>query len=240
MKNSNDQTDQQLSDIKSFYEEVYYANCDDNLDLPGHYFRLRSKLGLSAGQSLLDVACGRGEWLKVNQQAGLHVSGIDLSEKAISTCISNMPAGDFHACSANVLPFADNSFDAVTCLGSLEHFVDPVGCLREMVRVSKPDAQIVILVPNLDFLTRKLGLFGGTYQTDAKEEVRTLDEWGSVFVQAGLRVESRWKDLHVLSWSWIAKGRKLMWPLRALQALLLTVWPLRWQYQVFHKCSIET
>jgi hypothetical protein len=108
-----------------------------------------------------------------------------------------------------------------------------------MVRVAKPDAQIVILVPNLDFLTRKLGIFGGTYQTDAKEEVRTLDEWGKIFVQAGLRVESRWKDLHVLSWSWITKGRKLMWPARALQALLLTVWPLRWQYQVFHKCSID-
>ena len=239
MKHSNDQTDQQLSDIKSFYEDIYYADCDNKLNLPRHYFKLKNRLGLYAEQSLLDVACGRGEWLKVNQKLGLRVSGIDLSEKAIETCRANMPDGDFHACSADVLPFADRSFDAVTCLGSLEHFVDPVGCLREMVRVAKPDAQIVILVPNLDFLTRKLGIFGGTHQTDAKEEVRTLDEWGKIFVQAGLRVESRWKDLHVLSWSWIAKGRKLMWPVRALQALLLTVWPLRWQYQVYHKCSID-
>jgi len=239
MQNPNDQTDQQLSDIKNFYEDVYYADCDGKLNLSRHYFRLKDRLGLSAGQSLLDVACGRGEWLKVNQQTGLYVSGIDLSEKAINTCIANMPDGNFHACSADVLPFTDNSFDAVTCLGSLEHFVDPVGCLREMVRVAKPDAQITILVPNLDFLTRKLGIFEGTYQTDAKEEVRTLDEWGKIFVQAGLRVETRWKDLHVLSWSWIVKGRKLMWPVRALQALLLTLWPLRWQYQVFHKCSID-
>jgi len=239
MKKPNDQAAQQLSNIKSFYEDIYYADCDNKLNLPRHYFKLKNRLGLYAEQSLLDVACGRGEWLKVNQKLGLRVSGIDLSEKAIETCRANMPDGDFHACSADHLPFADCSFDAVTCLGSLEHFVDPVGCLREMVRVAKPDAQIVILVPNLDFLTRKLGIFGGTQQTDAKEEVRTLDEWGKIFGQAGIRVESRWKDLHVLSWSWIAKGRKLMWPVRALQALLLTVWPLRWQYQVYHKCSID-
>ena len=152
MKKPNDQTDQQLSDIKSFYEDIYYADCDNKLNLPRHYFRLKNRLGLYAEQSLLDVACGRGGWLKVNQKSGLRVSGIDLSEKAIETCRANMPDGDFHACSADHLPFADNSFDAVTCLGSLEHFVDPVGCLREMVRVAKPDAQIVILVPNLDFL----------------------------------------------------------------------------------------
>jgi hypothetical protein len=106
-----------------------------------------------------------------------------------------------------------------------------------MARVAKKDARFVILVPNADFLTRKLKLFGGTNQKDAKEVVRTLEEWESLFEQAGLRVSRKWKDLHVLSWNWIGMNGWLRAPFRAMQALLLLIWPLRWQYQVYHLCE---
>jgi hypothetical protein len=105
-----------------------------------------------------------------------------------------------------------------------------------MVRVAKPDATFVLLVPNKDFLTRRLGLYSGTYQVDAKEEVRTLSEWQRLFNEAGLVVEERWRDLHVLSWSWIASGAWYAIPLRAFQALALALWPVQWQYQVYHRC----
>ncbi len=225
-----------LDEIKHFYDSVYYADRDNKLNLPKHYYRLIKKLGLQSGQKILDVACGSGEWLKVCDEAGLAVNGVDLSDRAIDICKVNMPQGEFYAQSAEQLPFGDNQFDVVTCLGSLEHFVDPVGSIREMIRVSKENAIFIILVPNEDFLTRRLGLFGGTYQVDAKEDVRTLNEWKQLFSEAGLSVKSRWKDLHVVSWSWIRKGKPLMWPIRAVQALMLTVWPLKWQYQVYHLC----
>ena len=147
-----------------------------------------------------------------------------------------MPEGEFFAQPAESLPFDTGRFDLVTCLGSLEHFVDPVKSLEEMSRVAKPDAAIVILVPNKDFLTRRLGLFGGTYQTDAKEVVRTLDEWAELFNKAGLSVDGRWKDLHVLNLDWVSTGPAWSWPLRAAQALMLPLWPLSWQYQVYHRC----
>jgi hypothetical protein len=105
-----------------------------------------------------------------------------------------------------------------------------------MVRVAKNEATFVILVPNKDFLTRKLGLFGGTYQVDAKEVVRTLEEWKFLFSSAGLTINERWKDLHMLNRDWITRGKPYMWPIRALQCLLLPVWPLKWQYQVYHRC----
>jgi hypothetical protein len=105
--------------------------------------------------------------------------------------------------------------------------------------VARPEAQYLILVPNKDFLTRKLGLFQGTYQVDAKEEVRTLDGWDQLLTSAGLRVTKRWKDLHVLSWSWIFSRNWYHAPLRAVQALALTIWPLNWQYQVFHLATTK-
>ena len=103
-----------------------------------------------------------------------------------------------------------------------------------MIRVAKPNAVFILLVPNADFLTRKLGLYGGTYQVDANEEVRTLEEWQSLFAGVGLKVERRWKDLHVISWQWILLDKWYKWPLRAVQAVMLALWPLRWQYQVYH------
>lgn len=229
-------TKDELEEMKSFYDDVYYANSDKPLQGSAHLERLAKKTGVKSGDAVLDIACGLGEWLHVCMSAGTTVSGVDLSERAIDNCRKHMPEGDFHAVPAEKLPFADETFDVISCLGSLEHFVEPVVSLREMARVAKTDATFVILVPNADFLTRKLNLFGGTNQKDAKEVVRTLEEWEGLMEQAGLRVSRKWKDLHVLSWHWITMNGWLRAPFRATQALLLLVWPLRWQYQVYHLC----
>jgi len=226
----------ELQEMKSFYDDVYYADAEKPLQGTAHLERLAHKLNVGSGDAVLDIACGLGEWLHVCGAAGASVSGVDLSERAIEYCRKHMPDGEFHAVPAEKLPFADISFDMVSCLGSLEHFVEPVISLREMARVAKTNAKFVILVPNADFLTRKLKLFGGTNQKDAKEVVRTLEEWESLFEQAGLRVNRKWKDLHVLSWNWITMNGWLRAPARAIQALLLLIWPLRWQYQVYHLC----
>jgi ubiquinone/menaquinone biosynthesis C-methylase UbiE len=230
-------TEIDIREIKTFYDSVYHANAQPpQRGNNGHYRRLFRKLGIKPKANILDVACGTGAWLKVCSDNGCTVSGVDLSDNAIAACTQSMPQGRFHAQPAETLPFADGEFDLVSCLGSLEHFVDPVSSLREMVRVAKPDSTFVILVPNKDFLTRKLGLFGGTYQVDAKEVVRTLEEWQALFSSAGLVVNERWKDLHVLNRHWIMQGRFYAWPFRLLQSLLLVIWPLKWQYQVYHRC----
>jgi len=226
----------ELQEMKSFYDDVYYADAEKPLQGTAHLKNLARTLDIESGDAVLDIACGLGEWLHVCGAAGAAVSGVDLSERAIEYCQKYMPDGEFHAVPAENLPFSDDSFDVVSCLGSLEHFVEPVISLREMVRVAKSDAKFVILVPNADFLTRKLKLFGGTNQKDAKEVVRTLEEWDSLFEQAELRVSRKWKDLHVLSWNWITMNGWLRAPTRAIQALLLLIWPLRWQYQVYHLC----
>jgi len=220
-------------EIQSFYDDVYYKNANGNIT-PSRHLRNLAEKYVQSGDRVLDVACGTGHWLMAARERGAIPSGIDLSGKAISICRANMPAGEFHAGPAESLPFPDNSFDVITCLGSLEHFLDPVSAVREMVRVSRDNALFIILVPNSGFLTRRLGLYQGTYQTAAKEEVRTLDAWNGIFESGGLTVKKRWKDLHVVSWSWISSAGWLQTPLRALQAFTLPFWPVSWQYQVYH------
>jgi ubiquinone/menaquinone biosynthesis C-methylase UbiE len=226
----------QLAKTKSFYDDIYYANADKSRQDAQHLRYLAQEIDVREGEFVVDIACGLGEWLYVCNKRGAKVHGLDLSERAIEYCKKHIPSGEFHAQPAEKLPFDTGSFDIVTCLGSLEHFVDPVVVLSEMERVAKSDARVVILVPNADFLTRKLKLYRGTNQKDAIEVVRTLQEWEQLFNLAGLAVTRKWKDLHVVSWSWVSTNGWTQVPLRVLQAIALLVWPLRWQYQVYHLC----
>jgi len=107
------------------------------------------------------------------------------------------------------------------------------------VRVAKNNAKFLLLVPNADFPTLRLGLYSGTHQVVAKEEVLNLKGWTKLFQDCGLEIRNRWRDLHVLSWSWIASQGPLFIPLRAAQALALAIWPLMWQYQVYHLCAVR-
>lgn len=224
--------------IREFYDDEYYGASPSRTALPWHCRRAAALLGEIRQKDVLDVACGVGVWLSYFSEKGARsVSGIDLSPRAIEVCQKQLPGAHLYSGPAEVLPFGDASFDVVTCMGSLEHFVDKPAALREMLRVARPGARFLLLVPNAGFLTRKLGLYGGTHQIKVREDVQSLDEWRAMFEEAGLRIEARLRDLHPMSLQWIKVGRPATWPLRALQALALTVWPIAWQYQVYHFCT---
>jgi hypothetical protein len=111
--------------------------------------------------------------------------------------------------------------------------------LREMVRVARTDAQFLLLVPNADFPPARFGLYGGTFQSSVHEELRSLPDWQKLFESAGLVVVKRWRDLHVLSTRWINLGPWYLRPIRLTLALMLAIWPLSWQYQVYHYCRLR-
>jgi SAM-dependent methyltransferase len=223
--------------VREFYDREYYGSGETGASaLPWHQRLMAARLGALEGKFVLDIACGTGQWLAEMAQRGARTAGIDISERAVAKCKSRLPDADVRQGLAESLPFSDGMFDVVTCLGSLEHFLDQPQALREMVRVAKPGARLLILVPNAGFLTRRLGLYGGTGQVAIKETVRPLAEWELLLRGAGLRVTRRWRDLHTVSLSWICRGSISRWLPRGLQAIALLVWPLGWQYQVYFDC----
>lgn len=230
--------DGRFQEIRQYYDGVYYKNVKRQVVVSRHLKHLARKVLYGEENNILDVACGTGSWLlSAGTRSNASLAGIDISQVAIDTCRANLPNGEFSAGTAETLPFESNRFDLVSCLGSLEHFIDPAAALREMVRVAKQDARFLLLVPNSGFLTRRLKLFKGTDQVAAREIVRSLDEWQTLFEAAGLITTDRWKDLHVLSWNWISANNWAHIPLRAMQAVALMIWPLSWQYQVYHLCE---
>jgi SAM-dependent methyltransferase len=226
-------------EVQRFYDQVYFHDVGGCPNVSPHLHRLAGRFAPWQGRKLLDVACGTGEWLMATKVRGATTAGIDISRVATEISRRYLPESEIHCGSAERLPFSDREFDFISCLGALEHFLDPHTALREMIRVAKPNALFLLLVPNSGFLIRRLGLYSGTRQVDVKEDVRSLEGWKELFDSVGLRIEHRWRDLHVLSTSWVFRGPWYHWPIRACQALALPLWPLSWQYQVYHLCRLK-
>jgi SAM-dependent methyltransferase len=111
------------------------------------------------GGKVLDVACGTGKQSMRIAQRGCYSVGAEASMEMIGVGRWVQPESTAMMIRsiAEILPFADNSFDRVICQGSLDHFVDPAAFMREAARVIKPDGRVVIALANFESLSCKLG-----------------------------------------------------------------------------------
>lgn len=103
--------------------------------------------GIKPGDRILDVGCGKGfllfDFTKV--VPGLEVVGIDISEYAILNSKEEI-RGRLQVGNANLLPFADHSFDLVFSINTLHnlHCYDLDKALREIERVGKKNKYICV------------------------------------------------------------------------------------------------
>jgi len=98
-----------------------------------------------SGATILDVGCGGGRLAEALSAQGAKVTGIDPQEAALAAARSRAPTSRFECASAERMPFADGSFDAVVFLNSLHHIPGSAtkAALREAMRVSKGQALII-------------------------------------------------------------------------------------------------
>ena len=132
---------------KDYVSVVYDNNRAPKSDYP---FRLASYLtcrfDMKKGSKLLEVGCGRGDFLKAFYGLGIDCHGIDVSD----SCAKNMPELNV-ACmdiSENRFPYDDNTFDTVYHKSVLEHFSSPDHIMKETSRVLKPGGRVIILTPD--------------------------------------------------------------------------------------------
>lgn len=100
---------------------------------------------LEPGMRVLDVGCGPGTITLdlARAVAPGSVVGIDSSEAPLVEARGEADAREvsnvtFQVADAMALPFPDGTFDVVHAHQVLQHVPDPVGMLREMIRVCQP------------------------------------------------------------------------------------------------------
>lgn len=101
-------------------------------------------LGAVPGEKVLDLAAGTGTSSEPLADAGVRVVPCDLSTGMLAVGKQRRPDLPFTAGDATALPFADDSFDAVTISFGLRNVVDTVAALTEMRRVTRPGGRLVI------------------------------------------------------------------------------------------------
>lgn len=85
------------------------------------------------------------------QKCGYKVTGCDLAPERYASSIEKIGI-DVVKCDIEtaILPFPDNTFDAVVCNEIFEHLrINPIFTLSEVLRVLKPSAPLLLSSPNL-------------------------------------------------------------------------------------------
>jgi len=223
-------------DVKSWYNQHYAAKGLQSMRPAAAYPVFLDLLGARAGNRLLDVSCGTGSLLAAARDRAVDAVGVDLSDEAVKLAKRFAPSAEVAVGAGEALAFRDGSFDYVSCLGSLEHFLDMGKGLEEMKRVAKPAARFCIMVPNQDFIGWKVLGHQGTAQQDINEHLLPLKAWRQLFERHGLVVlrvvPDRW---HAIRWrSPLPNGGKHGAARFVIGPVLEAGWrlvPLRWQYQ---------
>ena len=99
-----------------------------------------------AESKILDAACGLGD---ITGEYGDRISiyGVDEQPDSIQECRRRY-RGEYTAASLYKIPYPDGFFDRVFFLDAIEHFTEPIRALRELHRVMKPRAEILICTIN--------------------------------------------------------------------------------------------
>ena len=149
----------------------------------------------SPTQTALDVATGGHTALAVAPHVA-HITVSDLTprmlEQARTYLLSQGIANaDFQVADAEQLPFANASFDRVTCRIAPHHFPNIAQAVQEIARVLKPNG-LFLLIDSIAPSEPALDTFLNTIEKrrDASHgRSCTLEEWHRFFTEANLQVE---------------------------------------------------
>ena len=145
----------------SYYKEVIRAS-----SFSSEMKRFRSEQFVSwvdkynlKGKSILEVGCGRGEYLSILKQTEVSLAhGIEYSKESVSSCINSeiSVTKGFFGDENFVLP--KQKYDGFICLNFIEHWPNPNKVLAHLKKNLSEDAIGIIEVPNFDMILKQ-GLY---------------------------------------------------------------------------------
>lgn len=217
-----------IQELRNFYDEEFKHSVIKDEDRAYQWMARQLFRPYIAGKNVLDVGCGGGFFLKEVRPIAASVLGVDLSSEALRIAAQANPKELLAQASAEQLPYGNETFDCVFCLGSLEHFSDISRALTEMKRVVGNKGWVFLMVPNLfwykDILSvLKTGDIGSRNQQ--YEFFAAPSRWEGIVSEAGLKIEKKWK------YNGISKSPFKQW----LKDRLI---PLNLSYHIIFGCRV--
>jgi SAM-dependent methyltransferase len=171
--------------VQQWFDNVYATRGLSYLRPAEAYPIFVHLVGAQPGERLLDVACGAGLLLRAARERGVRAIGVDLSRVAAQLAGNGASVGN-----AELLPYRDESFDCITCIGSLERMIDREAVLREMQRVARPGARFCVMVRNSRTLKWKVHAdLLGRRNVAGHQDAAGLEQWTAMFERLGFVVD---------------------------------------------------
>jgi 2-polyprenyl-3-methyl-5-hydroxy-6-metoxy-1,4-benzoquinol methylase len=103
------------------------------------------------GKKLLDVGCGKIDFLLAAKYAGFRVAGMDIAEPIIHQ-LQRYAIRAYRSLSE----IQHNTFDVVTCFDVIEHTTNPKDLLLEIRKILKKNGTLLFSTPNASALSARL------------------------------------------------------------------------------------
>jgi SAM-dependent methyltransferase len=133
------------------FEDRFRGTRDDIKERARVYLPLVRAAGAGSADALiLDIGCGRGEWLELLQEQGLTASGIDVNDVAVAGCLARGLVALKADGIDHLTQLAPNSLGAVSAIHVIEHlpFARMIELFDEAHRVLRPGGVVICETPN--------------------------------------------------------------------------------------------
>ena len=154
--------------------------------------RLCDLAQLERGSRVLDFGCGTGILLPELLRRACRGVGLDVSFDMLTAGTSRARAAARICADGGRMPFADASFDAVLCRGSIHHLPDLDVAFREIARVLEPGGKLVFSEPSNDSLINRLArrrMYAGSNEFHNEDEGLRRREILPMLREAGFVLE---------------------------------------------------
>jgi len=152
------------------------------------YYRLRVLMKHVEAGRLLDLGCGRGDFLSVAGRI-FDVVGVDIVPR-LRPSLESVPVFEGRLEDAH---FERQSFDVVSAVEVFEHLFDPRRTLAEIRRILKPEGWLLLQTGDADGLPPRLNVEKWTYvQPPIHLNLFSRKALGRLLGDTGFRVVARW------------------------------------------------
>jgi len=140
----------------SYYKEVIRSSAfsEEMNKFRLKQFKLWVKKYQLNGKKILEVGCGKGEYLKILSNSGVIAFGVEHSKESVQSCHQDnltVTQGFFGETKPS---FSGQMFDGFICLSFMEHWPDP-GKVFESLNENLRDGAIgLVEVPNFDMILK--------------------------------------------------------------------------------------